>query len=199
MLEGVRGHRRGSLWRISVPGVSREASGTGSQLCCCSIPVRASATQRAGRLERDGAWSRTLLSAQGRGKHGGSSTPTAASIAAPKGWRSQRKASCPSRSRVIDSLPGIPVPTLVLVGHRTALSRRHGLHGPRHSERTKVVLPGAGHVSNLDQPGPSTAPSGISPRFLIRPSPGALTVPTMPQCQRGNRQAKTVRMPIAID
>ena len=55
---------------------------------------------------------------------------------------------------LIESLPTIRVPTLVLVGgDDTNFLGRRRLHGrPRSPARSKVVIPGAGHAANLDQP-----------------------------------------------
>jgi pimeloyl-ACP methyl ester carboxylesterase len=57
-------------------------------------------------------------------------------------------------SRLIDALPGIAVPTLVLVGSEdtnflVAADYMAGKIPGAH----KVVIPGAGHAANLDQPG----------------------------------------------
>ena len=58
-----------------------------------------------------------------------------------------------SDARVIDSLPTIAVPTLVLWGERDEAFVKPGeymaakIHGAR-----RVVIPDAGHASNLDQP-----------------------------------------------
>ena len=54
---------------------------------------------------------------------------------------------------VIDSLPGIKVPTLVLVGAKdTPFLGATEYMASRIPGATKVILPGAGHVANLDQP-----------------------------------------------
>jgi pimeloyl-ACP methyl ester carboxylesterase len=56
-------------------------------------------------------------------------------------------------SRIIDSLPGIAVPTLVLVGADDApfLAAAEYMAG-RIPNATRVVVEGAGHASNLDRP-----------------------------------------------
>ena len=56
-------------------------------------------------------------------------------------------------ARVIDSLPAIPVPTLVLVGADDApfLGAADYMAG-KIPGATKVVLAGAGHAANIDQP-----------------------------------------------
>ena len=56
-------------------------------------------------------------------------------------------------SRIIESLPEIPVPTLVLVGEKD----EPFINGSQYMTKkipnsTYVVIPGAGHASNLDQP-----------------------------------------------
>ena len=57
-------------------------------------------------------------------------------------------------SAVIDSLPSIAVPTLVLVGAEDAPFRTAATYmASRIPGATEVVLEGAGHVSNLDCPG----------------------------------------------
>ncbi len=56
-------------------------------------------------------------------------------------------------ARVIRSLPDIAVPTLVLVGADDAnfLTAAHYMASAiAHAE--KVILPGAGHAANIDQP-----------------------------------------------
>ncbi len=54
---------------------------------------------------------------------------------------------------VIDSLPGIRVPTLVLVGERDRPFLAAADHmAAKIPDSTKVVLRGAGHASNLDRP-----------------------------------------------
>jgi pimeloyl-ACP methyl ester carboxylesterase len=56
-------------------------------------------------------------------------------------------------ARVIESLPSIRVPTLVLVGEQDQAFRAAADYmADRISGATKVVLAGAGHASNLDQP-----------------------------------------------
>ncbi len=56
-------------------------------------------------------------------------------------------------ARVIDSLPGISVPTLVLVGEHDErfLAPTHYM-ADRIPGATKVILEGAGHNANVDQP-----------------------------------------------
>jgi len=56
-------------------------------------------------------------------------------------------------SSLIDSLPGIAVPTLVLVGadDRHFLAAADYMAG-KIPDAQKVVIPGAGHAANLDQP-----------------------------------------------
>jgi pimeloyl-ACP methyl ester carboxylesterase len=58
-----------------------------------------------------------------------------------------------SDARVIESLPSIEVPTLVLVGASDAPFLAAADYMAAHiSGSTKVILEGAGHASNLDQP-----------------------------------------------
>ena len=89
------------------------------------------------------------LEALGRGAEVRRSTHrSAAGLAlAARGMLAQRD------TRVIDSLPGIAAPTLVLVGEND-----HGYHAgsdymaAKIPGATKVVLAGAGHAANIDQP-----------------------------------------------
>ena len=101
------------------------------------------ANGRAEALERDG------LAALGQGAEVRQSTHRSAQglAHAARGMLAQVD------SRVIDSLPGIAVPTLVLVGQNDTPF----LAGSEYMARkipgaTKVVLPGAGHAANIDQP-----------------------------------------------
>ena len=56
-------------------------------------------------------------------------------------------------ARVIDSLPGIAVPTLVLVGENdTPFLTGSDYMARKIPGAVKVVLPGAGHAANIDQP-----------------------------------------------
>lgn len=56
-------------------------------------------------------------------------------------------------ARVIDALPHIAVPTLVLVGERDEPFRAAtDVMATKIPHATKVVIPGAGHAANLDQP-----------------------------------------------
>jgi pimeloyl-ACP methyl ester carboxylesterase len=56
-------------------------------------------------------------------------------------------------ARVIDALPSITVPALVLVGARDkAFLDSAGYLAAKLPNATQVVIPDAGHVSNVDQP-----------------------------------------------
>jgi pimeloyl-ACP methyl ester carboxylesterase len=56
-------------------------------------------------------------------------------------------------SRVIDSLPAVKVPTLVLVGAKdTPFLAASDYMAAKIPRATKVVMPQAGHASNIDQP-----------------------------------------------
>ncbi len=56
-------------------------------------------------------------------------------------------------SRGMDALPTIDVPTLIVVGeHDTPFLRASDVMAERIAGARKVVIPGAGHVANLDQP-----------------------------------------------
>jgi pimeloyl-ACP methyl ester carboxylesterase len=68
-------------------------------------------------------------------------------IRAARGMMAQRDA------RIIESLPGIAVPTLVLVGERDTpfLAAAEYMAG-KIPNASKVVIPGAGHAANIDQP-----------------------------------------------
>lgn len=95
------------------------------------------------------AFETTGLAALGRGAEVQSSTHrSAAGLAlAARGMLAQ------SDSRVIDSLPAIGVPTLVLVGADDSQFLAPAEYmAARIPGATKVVLPGAGHAANLDQP-----------------------------------------------
>ena len=101
------------------------------------------ANGRAEALERDG------LAALGQGAEVRQSTHRSAQglAHAARGMLAQVDA------RVIDSLPGIAVPTLVLVGENDTPF----LTGSEYMARkipgaVKVVLPAAGHAANIDQP-----------------------------------------------
>jgi len=66
--------------------------------------------------------------------------------------------------RIIRSLDGIAVPTLVVVGERDTNYLAGADYMARHIPRVrKVVLPGAGHASNIDQ---ATAFNSIVAEFL---------------------------------
>jgi pimeloyl-ACP methyl ester carboxylesterase len=56
-------------------------------------------------------------------------------------------------SSVIDALPAISVPTLVLVGEQDEPFRRAAAHMVEQiPQATLRVLAGAGHASNIDEP-----------------------------------------------
>jgi pimeloyl-ACP methyl ester carboxylesterase len=56
-------------------------------------------------------------------------------------------------SRVIDSLPSIAVPTLVLVGSKDEqFIAPSDYMAAKIPGATKVVIPDAGHAANIDQP-----------------------------------------------
>jgi pimeloyl-ACP methyl ester carboxylesterase len=56
-------------------------------------------------------------------------------------------------SSVIDSMPGISVPTLVLIGERdTPFIAATDFMAAKIPGATKVVIPDAGHAANIDQP-----------------------------------------------
>lgn len=58
-------------------------------------------------------------------------------------------------SRVMDSLPGISVPTLVLVGERDRpFLAAADVMAAKIPQATKVAIKDAGHAANLDQPDP---------------------------------------------
>jgi pimeloyl-ACP methyl ester carboxylesterase len=100
------------------------------------------ARRTAERLERDGT--AALSSSPGATR---TRTNIAGLASAARGMLVQRDA------RVIRSLPGIAVPTLVLVGADDAnflAAASYMASAITHAE--KVVLPGAGHTANIDQP-----------------------------------------------
>jgi pimeloyl-ACP methyl ester carboxylesterase len=101
------------------------------------------ANDRAEALERDG------LAALGQGAEVRQGTHRSAlGLAhAARGMLAQVDA------RVIDSLPGIAVPTLVLVGENdTPFLTGSDYMARKIPGAVKVVLPGAGHAANIDQP-----------------------------------------------
>jgi len=56
-------------------------------------------------------------------------------------------------ARVIELLPDIKVPALVVVGaDDTAVPGGFRLHDRENSRREKAVIPSAGHAVNIDQP-----------------------------------------------
>jgi pimeloyl-ACP methyl ester carboxylesterase len=56
-------------------------------------------------------------------------------------------------ARVIESLPGIAVPTVVIVGaNDTPFLAASDYMAAKIPGAKKVVIPGAGHSANLDQP-----------------------------------------------
>ncbi|MEP7025656.1 MAG: alpha/beta fold hydrolase [Actinomycetota bacterium] len=104
----------------------------------------ARAVARAQRLERDGA-AALGDSPETRGIR---QDPRGLALAA-RGILAQRDA------RVITSLPAIAVPTLVVVGAAdTAFLGAAGYLATKIPGASQVVIDGAGHAANLDQPGP---------------------------------------------
>ncbi len=101
------------------------------------------ARRTAERLERDGTGALSSSPEVAR-----TTANTAGLARAARGMLAQRDAS------VIRSLPDIAVPTLVLVGADDAnfLAAAHYMAGTiAHAE--EVIVPGAGHAANIDQPG----------------------------------------------
>ena len=79
--------------------------------------------------------------------HGGQHRSPEGLVLAARGILQQHDA------RVIDSLPGIAVPTLVLVGeHDERFLDPSDYMAARIPGATKVILAGAGHNANVDQP-----------------------------------------------
>ena len=100
------------------------------------------AVQRAEALERDGLAALSTSPEVGPGPH----DPLGLALAA-RGILTQRD------SRVLDSLPSIRVPALLVVGeHDTPFLAATDYMAAKIPGATKRVLAGAGHAANIDQP-----------------------------------------------
>ena len=104
----------------------------------------AQARRTAERFEQDGMARVAALKAS----HTGGTHRSAQGLAlAARGMLTQRDA------RVMESLPGIGVPALVLVGADDApFLQSADVMAAKIAGAQKVVIPGAGHVANVDQP-----------------------------------------------
>lgn len=101
------------------------------------------AVQRAQRLEERG------LDAVG----GGTETRVARHRSATGLAQAARGMLAQQDSRIIDALPGIDVPTLVLVGENdTPFLGASDYMAKKIPGAVKVVIPDAGHAANIDQP-----------------------------------------------
>lgn len=99
---------------------------------------------RGERFEREGD---AALAAMNPAATGGTHRSAAGLAHAARGMLTQRDAT------VMESLPGIRVPSLVIVGDGdTAFLQSADVMAAKIPGARKVVLAGAGHMSNLDQP-----------------------------------------------
>ena len=102
------------------------------------------ARERGERFEREGA---AALQAMSPAATGGTHRSAAGLAHAARGMLTQRDAT------VMESLPGIRVPSLVIVGDGdTAFLQSADVMAAKIPGARKVVLAGAGHMSNIDQP-----------------------------------------------
>jgi len=102
------------------------------------------ALARAARYEREGLGDLTRASAEVREAHHRDASGLAR---AARGMLTQRDA------RVIESLPGIRAPALVVVGETdTPFLAASDYMAAKIPGAKKVVIPGAGHASNIDNP-----------------------------------------------
>ncbi|UCE85805.1 MAG: alpha/beta fold hydrolase [Deltaproteobacteria bacterium] len=111
------------------------------------------------RLERDG-WD-AFLAGRGADTAVGSDRERPAARTAARAIAAQdpraiacfgRRVAGPAQS-VIDALPDLEVPALILVGeHDEAYLRAADVMGAKLPDATRVTIPDAGHVSNIEQP-----------------------------------------------
>jgi pimeloyl-ACP methyl ester carboxylesterase len=94
------------------------------------------------------------LDARGLGALGGGAEVRTGEHRSPRGLALAARGILAQRNaRVIDSLPAIEVPTLVLWGERDEAFVKPGEYmAAKIPGATRVVLPNAGHAANLDQP-----------------------------------------------